>query len=488
MAGSYISDGRLNSIVVATTAARDAIPSSKLFEGLVVYVEGTGNRYLYKDSSWQHEVIDFEPDASFFDSAATVTIYVDPVSGSDGYDGYTEAAAFKTIQAALNSIPQGFMADTIIQVAAGQVAETVIDFSRLRHGGAPYPSLIVRGEVNVAHEFISNGAASSSIVSAGGVTKLAQHTVSTDSWGTPIVSGDHFFRIFVAGESRYYAAPCLGGASDNTTGILGYCGSSNFMFSGDVVEIYTCATSFTEPVVRIDGDEQRAITFEFFDFSECSFMYSKQAGFLGCKMTSSGAEGGSTSTLEGCYFPSSNSYARIYDGDLVSLRYCYFEVGVFFIGGNILEIRSCVFTHNQWKLVLGADYIGGNKTAIVGNLSMRGLVNCDFEGGGVGIAADHCTPRLTGDISFEGGSNPIRLRYGSVFLRDSGIVSGKGTGPILVESSSQMVIGSAVAHTYENTLASSEQIKVGGNPATTLSSLPQTDLGLGDNSELCRAS
>lgn len=436
----------------------------------------------------------------FFTPGAEVILYCDPVNGDDNGDG-SPRSPFQTIQVAIDSVPDGFLARVTIQLLPGRVVDTGIVFTPMPGAGVSLEHFEggARIQVKGAREVVATvtpvtGTAQAA-VSSGGVVKAAQRTLAVSPWSTPIQTGEHFVDRISPPFPEPSRFPCVSDFSDHESGVLCLV-SPTVNWGTSPIEVYTLAS-------YVSSDNGSTFYISANSHYECSVINIRftntpvdlrGASLSGCSGDSLAASSRPTtnqrsqSLVTGCVFsgPSKRSF---YNCVRAAVSNCYFSgATVNFFFGSVETLFNTVVRHNGGnKLHLGGR--SGGSPYKAGVVSIDRLIGLDIEGSSSGIVMYGGVVDQQGDVTFEGGSNPLIVRYGGHWIRTGGLLTGEGTGPVQIETGSQ-IHGASAAHTYTNTSNADHQIKVGGNAPIKFSDIGtgKTDLALGDDSQLCRAS
>lgn len=427
-------------------------------------------------------------DGDFFTVGSVVRLYVDPVGGNDLNSG-AQGVPKRTIQAALDSIPDGFRARVEVFVAAGEVEETYL---KLRAEGLG--SVFVYGAAEkVAGPWALTGNGSA-ITSPGGVLKQMQRSrVVSPSWGVPIDEQLHILQMdnYLEPDAAWkygegWMVPLA--SSDHETGTLvlvhGQGGDANNFhpsWSGNhiLVERKTIFKS------SLTVETNSALTMLRFRFTN-NLVSRNGVSVVGSYV-------GGNLTIE----KSTRS---------ISTLSCT-------VSGYIsLLNNSDVFLHRTVAraLVIEGTYVGtlsfitrGSLLTGYGAVNVRRSHISNFDGADVEMTTpdfgfmigSNSKFELRGRLSVEGVTNPFRVTDGSTWLYGSRAVNGQCSAPFLVEDGSKVVglNGGANRYVVVNTTNADEQIKVGSRAAQTVASLPAHDFVNEDGSynpasQGCRAS
>lgn len=417
--------------------------------------------------------------SDFFTTGNTVTVYVEPATGSDADgDGISVATAFATAQRALDSIPDGFMAQVIIQVGAGDLTDRIIVFTP-RPGGASSgtlrPLITIRGTGTLVATITPTSSTFTKITSGSGVLKAAQGRFACNAWGTPIVLGDYYLRRFT-GVFTLNCFPVLA-SSDEVGGNMDIVNTASSITVA-AYELITHATTIGlgSSQILIVGNRQYECYLEYFDVRAGAIFYgvlqsgNKLIGTSTTEVTSPDMHGTTVSTLmRGCFMASGGGRLHLHGIDNDSLFVNYFNNNVAFSHGFLREFTGVINTTDNPKLRLGTSDQGGTDE-LQGIAALGSLGGLDLEGASEGIRMSGSRAIMrsnNGNTTFDGVTVPIRLQRGAVLERVTGALTGAGTGVLTLESGSQLVAacGSATYTTGGN------NIQVGAKAATTFAAV-----------------
>lgn len=188
---------------VANNTARDAIPAARREEGMWVRTNDTGKIWALgaglTNGDWAEVVFGGTSGSARFlvVGAAAQFIYVNPTTGNDTTgNGLTAGTAYATIQRAINDIPDRFVTDVVVQLAAGSFAGQNVSVSVLPgfRTGSTTANIYITGDQTSLFTFVSSGAGTLVAGKAAQVTFNVAH-------GLTIADATHWLMTSVAGAA-----------------------------------------------------------------------------------------------------------------------------------------------------------------------------------------------------------------------------------------------------------------------------------------------
>jgi len=535
-----------NAYQVADMTARNALtPEDKQ----VVRVETTGELFVWDASTTQWRVIPYSstrPDFFIKNlTSGSVGIFCDP-AGDDLNGEGTSASPFASVSRALDSIPHGFVSSVVVVVAGGTYDDRVWNFSATPGSLASYaqgtsttePIIRIVGQGHLNGEVINVTAANTTANNiphpsgAGSYASIKQFNFPT--WATPIPGPlPTMFPVTVAGAEPEYllireAFTTVSGeqisyptfdnfvvapGSDNTTGSMHLVSVFNLFSTGN----YRLAR--VDQLPTFPNLRDVIVNSDIFTFSiiGCGFGYTlggnksipelrNVTSLTACFLDGGGGAAlistkNFATSMQGCYIrrnpanPFSGGYFWVPANFRGGWNNCYFRdltvnvsQGQYYNVGGVYDTSPTA----RPKIVFGTDDISTSHGAGP-HVGVSYLGGIDMIGGGLGLQLVSTSVRVSGgsgNLTFDGVSNPLNLTSHSFWGYLSGTAIGTCTAPVVIGPMSMTGSGFTTSPTgvgisgwsglVTNTAAAGSEVQVGANAVTTFGSLPETDFAQGN--------
>lgn len=528
----------INELVAGTAyqvedmAARNALtPSDKE----VVRVKSTGELFVYDATYSRWRVV---PNSStrpdYFTYIRTpftpLYLYVDATSSDDTGEG-TQANPFASVARALNAVPHGYKRTIYIMVASGTyddvewvLPNTGAIMQSDSTGDLTFANTSIRiiGQAPYTDgEQITITAGNTTANAVPHPSGLGNYACLSDfsfpTFSTPINPADPTGQYMLFAPPTSAGTPSVNGSiiysADNTTGAVRLVNQNNanifstgtfYILRRDQLPSFTRLSrinNYNNSPIRIQaynlafvttsGSSPTGVAASNVSFQQCYF----HAGLT--LNTNSESDCSFTSCildrLPGYpvtpYFWWKNATRGIMQKSYVKDTVLNASTGQFVNFGGVFESTGTSYT----KIVTGSDDVSTSHGAGP-SLGISYFGALDFIGPGAGMQLTNTSVRLSagsGNLTFDGVSNPMILASGSFFGVASGTAIGTGTSFTIVgvhcaTGSTNTLTPSAAGiagWNVQNTATPGAEIQVGANPApVTFASLPQTDFALGNTS------
>lgn len=424
---------------------------------------------------------------------AGTQLWIDAAVGDDNNDGLTPGTAFATLPRAFAEIPNhpdvgagGGFAFCVFQLVGAGPYQLPLATSYDKVGNL---ALYIQGDLTSVE---SLSIPSWSLVAG----KRATWEASPGVYSTSLVDGSHFlYTTFPFGGATFASGVTLDGAGSVPGSGTIRAVSSSAPFLTGAVDL----AAFTSKIVENDGSILR---------------YQNRdgrviLGIFGCHIDAT-AGGFNSIRIRGT-FPYQSKFTATgviqFLGDSVGSNFYGNQVQLYDLNANNLGVSV-----PQFSGLLGASakLLAWSGDAQVGGCVFRGAAGPQITIGG---GTFHSSVQL-GEIDFEptGTADAIRVDRNGVAdlpsfdgmtfngnvnramivpggnVRIGGPVTGSCKLPIEITDGGTVTGLAANATGLNNTVTPGDDVKVGADPGTySWASLPKTDLGMGDSSQLCRA-
>lgn len=403
---------------------------------------------------------------AFFDPTATVDLHVSYSRGVEGGD-VSVGSKFNSIQAALDSIPDGFVSNVRVLLDEEVISGHQRCVVNAIPGASRSPTVIIMGKLITVEDNIRVISLNGPWVSANGVERRLSSSTCAP-WETDLVEGEHIisqrylYNGFVnslivwpreqsnkgTGELVSTSAPIeegssgpykyIEGISINTWGTV-FTGTAYFRAVGNVLM----------QVVRCRFNDQ--VSFQDSTVSNC-----RMVGRVYWRRNSDSANYSNNYT---------SSVVQISDasGHLTILNLGEVRGRVGISAGNFYGVTG--WLKGGAVLDVGSD--GGGSSHSTGTVSIGYFGGLDVEGGTNRIlirGGSFVRHRAMGDVIVDGCVQPMIVEDRAHYYRSSNTFRGKCTGQVLLRRGGSATGVSVWA--FES--SSGTQIKVGDNPAVTV--------------------
>jgi hypothetical protein len=471
--------GKGGYLSVADVTARNAIATARRTEGMRVRTNDTGMEWILTSDllTWVQAPGSTRQDIISM-AGTVIDIYVD-ISGDDGYDGLSYATAYRTIQAAIDSIPENLYTIYGKSVNVHLGTGTFSKFTLNKKG--VYIKII--GDRRSPLETWEYGSKSFSIVS--GYTHRASTTIS--AWTGTVDETTHWLELDYSsygGPTDNISALCvLNSTSPTLHATAGFTGDDSIALhpflstiddEGNQFELYADDTSKIELIgVKILSSNatyfKRVLMWGCYYYNTIGALY--LLGYSGGSITFDGTSSNSGSVvivdgfLTGCVIRQRALTVNSYGGTLLASISSITVKGAFTAAGIVIESRCNISDID-------------NETQRQGiTVQYDGILEMTNAGNGIKIQG---TP--TRALTVNDGA--IVKLINNASRRFSGAIAGV---PVVITSGT-VINAKACCNTFlTNSSTPGNEITVGANATTTFAAQPTTDLALGNTSTMSRA-